>query len=356
MNRSVDPAAAKQAKDGQPKRRSRAWLWAKRLMTWSCFILVPVLLFMLVRNLEWDEVLHALRSYKASTLLMGGALALVSYLVFSSYDLLSRRYTGHRLPATKVLPLAFVCYAFNLNLSSWVGGIALRYRLYGKLGLSVATITKILSLGLITNWLGYLLLGGVVFAMGLPALPDSVKIGSTGLRLIGVAMVAAGIAYLLACRFAKRRTWTIRKQEVTLPSFRLAALQAATGALNWSLMGALIFILLPEKVDYLTVLAILLISSIAGVITHIPAGLGVLETIFISLLQGQYSKGALLAALIAYRALYFLVPLAIACVMYLVLERKTRRGARQEPPSDSKQPESQQSENSGKAKRYSPAG
>lgn len=329
MNRSVDPAAGPQGRQARP--RSRAWLWARRIMTWGCFMLVPVLLFMLVRNLDWQEVTHALRSYKASTLLLGGLLALVSYLVFSSYDLISRRYTGHRLPASKVLPLAFVCYAFNLNLSSWVGGIALRYRLYGKLGLSVATITRILSLGLITNWLGYLLLGGVVFAMGLPALPDSVKIGSTGLRLIGVCMVAAGVAYLLACRFATKRTWKVRTQEITLPSFRLAALQALAGACNWSLMGALIFTLLPEKADYLTVLAILLISSIAGVITHIPAGLGVLETIFISLLQGQYSKGALLAALIAYRALYFLVPLAIACVVYLVLERKAKATP---PPAD----------------------
>lgn len=356
MNPSVDPAATPEVRDGQPKRRSKVWLWTKRLMTWSCFILVPVLLFMLVRNLDWQEVVHALKSYKLSTLLLGGALALVSYMVFSSYDLLSRRYTGHRLPTTKVLPLAFVCYAFNLNLSSWVGGIALRYRLYGKLGLSVATITKILSLGLITNWLGYLLLGGVVFAMGLPALPDSVKIGSTGLRLIGVAMVAAGVAYLLACRFAKRRTWTIRKQEVTLPSFRFAALQGATGALNWSLMGALIFTLLPEKVDYLTVLAILLISSIAGVITHIPAGLGVLETIFISLLQGQYSKGALLAALIAYRALYFLVPLAIACLVYLVLERKTRRGGTPEPADNDEQPDKETAAARDKGKGYSAAG
>lgn len=330
MSRAVDPAADPQAKGATNTPKSRKWLWAKRLMTWSCFILVPVLLFMLVRNLDWQEVTHALRSYKGSTLAFGALIALASYLVFSSYDLLSRRYTGHKLPTSKVMPLAFVCYAFNLNLSSWVGGIALRYRLYGKLGLSVSTITKILSLGLVTNWLGYLLLGGVVFAMGLPALPDSVKIGSTGLRLIGVAMVAVGVAYLLACRFAKKRTWTIRKQEITLPSFRLAALQALFGACNWALMGALIFTLLPEKVDYLTVLAILLISSIAGVITHIPAGLGVLETIFISLLQGQYSKGALLAALIAYRALYFLMPLAIACVVYLVLERKSRRGAADE--------------------------
>lgn len=304
---------------GKPRSR---WVWARRAVNLLFFVMVPVFLFILFRNMDWQEVVHGLRGYKHSTLWLGGAIALLSYLVFASYDLVSRYYTRHRLPATQVLPLAFVCYAFNLNLSSWVGGIALRYRLYGKLGLDGPTITRILSLGLVTNWLGYLFIGGTVFAMGLPALPDSVKIGTTGLRLIGVAMIAAGLAYLLACAFSHRRSWQVRSQTIELPSWRMALLQAALGALNWSLMAALIFVLLPDKVGFPTVLAILLISSIAGVITHIPAGLGVLEAIFIALLQDQYSRGTLVAALIAYRALYFLIPLAIASVIYLALERR----------------------------------
>lgn len=305
-----------------PAKRTSRWVWARRAMNLVFFIMVPVFLLMLFRNMDWQEVSRGLRAYAVSTLALGALIALVSYLVFASYDLISRRYTGHHLPTRQVLPLAFVCYAFNLNLSSWVGGIALRYRLYGKLGLDGPTITKILSLGLITNWLGYLLIGGTVFAMGLPTLPDSVKLGATGLRLIGVAMIAVGLLYLLACRFAKKRTWQVRSSEIHLPSLRLALLQVTLGALNWSLMAGLIFLLLPAKVGFPTVLAILLISSIAGVITHIPAGLGVLETIFVALLQGQYSKGTLLAALIGYRALYFLMPLAIACVIYLVLEKR----------------------------------
>ncbi|MBD8602727.1 MULTISPECIES: lysylphosphatidylglycerol synthase domain-containing protein [unclassified Pseudomonas] len=304
--------------------KSSKWVWAKRIMTVLCFILVPVLVFMLVKNLDWQEVKHALSSYKMSTLLIGAGIVAASYLTFASYDLLAKRYIGHEVPSRQVLPLAFVCYAFNLNLGSWVGGIALRYRLYSKLGLDVPAITKILSLCLITNWLGYLFVAGTLFAMGLPALPEGFKIGSTGLQIIGVVIILLGLAYLAACRFSKKRTWTIRKQEILLPSFKMALTQACLGALNWSLMGLLVWSLLPEKVGYPTILAILLISSIAGVITHIPAGLGVLETIFITLLQGQYSKGALLAALIAYRALYFLLPLAIACVVYLVLEKRTR--------------------------------
>ena len=67
--------------------------------------------------------------------------------------------------------VSFICYAFNLTLSTWVGGIGMRYRLYSRLGLSGATITRIFSLSITTNWLGYILLGGIVFSSGMVKVP-----------------------------------------------------------------------------------------------------------------------------------------------------------------------------------------
>ncbi|RTV28777.1 UPF0104 family protein [Pseudomonas aeruginosa] len=305
-------------------RRSH-WRWLRRLLTLAFFVLVPVLLFLLVKNLDWQEVRHALGEYRPATLFLGLLLAAAGYTVFSSFDLLSRYYIGHSLPKRRVFTVAFVCNAFNLNLSSWVGAVALRYRLYSRLGLDIADITRILTFSLVTNWFGYLLLAGILFSCGLPALPPGWKLGSDGLRLIGALLLALAAGYLLACRFARRRAWGWREHRLTLPSWRLAALQGLLGASNWSLMALLLYSLLPHSVDYPSVLAILLISSIAGVITHIPAGLGVLEAVFIALLQGRLSQGVLLAALIGYRVLYFLLPLALACVVYLLLERRAIR-------------------------------
>lgn len=298
----------------------------RRLFTLALVALVVVLLFNLVRNVEWGEVWQALRGFSLLTLLAGVGLVAASYLLFSAFDLLGRAYTSHGLPTRQVLRVAFVCYAFNLNLGSWVGSVAMRYRLYSRLGLDLPTITRVLSASLVTNWLGYLLLAGLVFSLGLVRLPESWRLGSDGLRIIGVLLWAAAIGYLLACRFATRRTWHWRAHRITLPSLRFALLQAAMGAANWCVMAALIRLLLPEHADFATVLGILLISAIAGIITHIPAGLGVLEAIFLALLQHEMPASAILAALIGYRALYFLLPLSVACVLYLVIER--RAGAR----------------------------
>lgn len=299
-------------------------IWGKRLLTLLFIVLIPALLYMLARNLDWNEVRQSLVDYKPSTLIIGLGLAVCSYLTFASYDLLARAYTGHHLPARQVLPVAFVCYAFNLNFTTWVGGVALRYRLYGRLGLDTGTITKILTLGLLTNWMGYMLLAGTVFALRLVKLPDSWAVGVTGLQMIGFLLLGVALAYLLACGFAKRRTWRVRDHEITLPSMRLALCQVALGASNWALMAALIYWLLPGDLFYPSILGILLISCVAGVVAHIPAGLGVLEAVFLALLHGQLGQGSLVAALLGYRTLYYLIPLLLAVITYLVLEKRAR--------------------------------
>ncbi len=304
---------------------SKKWALAKKIVTTLFFIAVPIFLFMLVKHVDWNEVKLALQQLKLSSLLLGLAVAAASYCVYGSYDLLGRKYAGHSLPARQILCVAQVCYAFTLNLSYWVGGFALRFRLYSRLGLDTPTITKVFTLSVITNWLGYTLLAGIIFALRLPDLPDNWKIGETGLQLVGVLLLAIGLAYLLACKFAKRRSWKFRDHEINLPTFTLALMQAGLAAINWSLMALLVFVLLPAKVSYITVLGILLISSLAGAIAHIPAGLGVLETVFVAMLQHKFSHGAIIAALIGYRVTYFLIPLALATVAYLILEGRAKK-------------------------------
>jgi len=300
------------------------WLLAKRGLTLGFFILVLVLLALLARRLNWQEVLATLHAYRTATLLLAAGATLASYLVYSSFDLLGRLYTRHQLPWRQVMPVTFVCYAFNLNLGSLVGGIAFRYRLYSRLGLGKGVITQVLTLSVMTNWLGYLCLAGTLFALRLVQLPPGWTLGGGTLQGLGVLLLVLVAAYLLLCRLSHRRYWKIRGREIGLPSLPLTLTQIALGASNWALMALTLYILL-QRVDYPSVLGALLLGSIAGVLTHIPAGLGVLEAVFFALLQHQVSKGSLLAALIGYRVIYFLAPLLIATLTYLALEAKAKK-------------------------------
>lgn len=307
-----------------PKKPSQKWVWGKRLLTAFFFIAIPILLYTVLKNIEWQEVKQALQAYQAKTLLTGCAIAMLSFLVFSSYDLLALHYLKHPIQARKIIPLAFVGCVFSLNLA-WIGGVATRFRLYTRLGVDAVTITKIISTNIVTNWLGYIIIAAIIFSSGLLELPDNWKIGSTALQIIGFVLLLIAGSYFFACRYSKRRSFRIFKQKLELPTLKFAATQAGVASINWSAMGLLIYVLLQGKVDYPTVLGILLISSIAGVITHIPAGLGVIEAVFIAMLSHQVSKGTILAALIGYRAIYFLLPLAIAAIIYLIFELYAKR-------------------------------
>ncbi|MBG0840494.1 lysylphosphatidylglycerol synthase domain-containing protein [Ectopseudomonas toyotomiensis] len=301
------------------------WMrWGKRALTLFFLLAVPALLYMLARNLDWGEVRQALNDYSLQTLLVGALIACASYLVFGCYDLLGRHYSRHHLPARQVLPVAMVCYAFNLNFTTWIGGVAMRYRLYMRLGLSASTVTRILSLSLLTNWTGYMALAGVIFSLRLVQLPDNWGLGMTGLQLLGFALLGVVSAYVGICAFSRQRVWHLRERSITLPSLRMAVMQIVLGASNWALMAALIFWLLPEGAAYTSVLGVLLISCMAAVVAHIPAGLGVLEAVFLALLQHQYSQASLIAALLAYRVLYYLLPLLLASATYLVLEKRAK--------------------------------
>jgi uncharacterized membrane protein YbhN (UPF0104 family) len=297
-------------------RWQRVWV---RLRPWAIgafFALVAGLLVHLSHGIDWSQAGQSLRAYRPGTLLLAAALAFASYAVYCTYDLLGRHQTGHGLPAARVVGIGFVSYAFNLNLGSLVGGVAMRYRLYSRLGLGVGTITEVLALSLITNWLGYLFVGGFVFAISPPRLPPDWKVGNGGLHLLGIGMLIAVAVYVGACWRAKRRTWRLRGRSVELPAGRIALGQLALSSVNWMLIAAVVFVLLRGRIDYAAVLAVLLAAAVAGVVAHIPAGLGVLEAVFLALLSHRAGQGELMAALLSYRALYYLVPLALATVVF----------------------------------------
>jgi len=91
-------------------------------------------------------------------------------------------------------------------------------------------------------------------------------------------------------------------------------------------MAGIIYTLLLQRVEYPAVLTALLAAAVAGVISHVPAGIGVLEAVFVALLSDQVAKEELLAVLLTYRGIYYLLPLMVAVVMYFLFEARMRRG------------------------------
>ncbi len=286
-----------------------------------------------VKEIDWRQVRASVTAYPPSTLAAAAGLVVASHLVYASYDLLGRRYAGHTLPRWRVLAVAFVSYAFNLNLGTLVGGFGFRIRLYGKLGLGAAQIGRVIALSLVTNWSGWLLLAGAMFAARQIRLPSSFPLTAGAMQAIGLVMAALPLAYVAACVVSKRREWRWRDHVFVLPGGRMALAQLGVSSVNWSLIGSIVWLLLPRELGWGPVMSTLLSAAVIAVPTHVPGGLGVLEAVFIAVLGDQVAPARLVAALLAYRALYYLVPLVLATALHFILEALARRNPKADVPA-----------------------
>ncbi|MCF7223128.1 lysylphosphatidylglycerol synthase transmembrane domain-containing protein [Marilutibacter chinensis] len=309
-------------------RRSR-WHRVRRWAFAALLLAAAVLLVRYARGIDWPQVGAALAGYAPSTLLSAAALAALSYLLYGSYDLVARVHAGHALPAGKVLAIAFTCYAFGLNIGALVGSTGLRYRLYSHAGLGAGCITRIVVFSTATNWLGYLMLAGALLAMGAIAPPPHWGPAGASLRWLGAGMFAAAAGYLLACRFGHGRMFHLRSHHFRLPPPSLGALQLLLAGTNWALAGAVLHVLMPPAIGYFDALGALLMSALATLIVRIPAGLGVLEAVTLAALGHLESTPRLLAAVLAFRACYYLLPLLAGLVLYTVLETRALRAVRE---------------------------
>lgn len=312
-------------KPGSAWRRLTSKTWwpvATRTVSVLFALLVLGVVAYLAREVDWPAVIKSLRAYSARTLLAAAALAAASYAAYCTYDLIGRHQTGHKLRTLQVAGVAFISYAFNLNVGSLVGGVAFRYKLYSRLGLRPEVITRVLALSLLTNWLGYCFLAGAVFLLRPLALPTDWTLD--GLQVLGAVLLLVAGGYLGWCFVARQRVWHLRGQALDLPSGRMALLQLLVSSINWLLIGGVVYTLLQFKIDYPTVLSALMLASVAGLITHVPGGLGVLEAVFVALLSGRMAQGELLAALLGYRVIYYLAPLVLAAILYFVVSARAR--------------------------------
>jgi phosphatidylglycerol lysyltransferase len=93
--------------------------------------------------------------------------------------------------------------------------------------------------------------------------------------------------------------------------------------------SATLWVLLPATgVDFVAFVVIFTAALSLGVLSHTPAGIGVFDATVLYAVGSQGSPSAVAAALVTYRAIYFLLPFAIAAVLLAASE--LRRWQRQQ--------------------------
>lgn len=302
-----------------------ALTWTKRAATAALLALIGLLVFDRAREMDWGGVAAALESYRLTAVGAAFAIGLPAFVACACFDLIGRHATGHGLAVRRVMLISFTGYYFSLNLGALIGGLAFRYRLYVPYGLPAMTISQIIGMSVLTNWSGYVLVAGAVLVYQPPDLPPGWSIGAAPMRVLGGALLAIAAGYFAVCavRGGTRVQW--KGSVLRLPTVGVAAVQVALSIVSWGGIGAVIAWLLPGDAGWLAVMPVLMISAIAGIWSHIPSGLGVIEVVFLALLGHRVAESELLAGLLVFRAVYYLVPFALAIVAYAYLEATAGR-------------------------------
>ncbi|MDE0885411.1 MAG: bifunctional lysylphosphatidylglycerol flippase/synthetase MprF [Myxococcota bacterium] len=273
------------------------------------------------------QVRTQLRAISDSLLLAAIGFAVVSYITLTFYDLLALRYVGRSLAYPKVGITSFIAYVFSMDMGLTVlGSSAIRYRLYTIWGLKAGDIAQIVAFSTFTFFVGVLAVGGPLFLFGAIDLPAGLALPLESTRPIGVVF-SLGFVLLLLAGARKKKSFSFRGFELSLPSVRLILLTVGVAATDWLLASAVLWTLLPEAtgLDFLTFMAIFMACEVLGLASTVPAGLGVFEGIAMLLLAPYAPAPAILAALLAWRVIYFLLPIFIAISALGIIEALQHR-------------------------------
>lgn len=340
---TLDPDNARDppADHGRPGWRGwtrRAWWpWVTRGIAAAFFAVVAWLIFRQARTVDWPAVLQALRALPPNALAIAGALALCSHLAYGTFDWVGRYCTGHRLPLPTTLGMAMTSYAFTLNLGSLIGGVGVRYRLYARRGVDAGTIGQVVGTSVLTNWVGYLVLAAALPWLWQPHALAGWSAPAWQWQAGGAALGCVAMAYVALCAVRGGRALTVRGHAFPLPRWPVALWQVVISTGNWMLMGAALWTVLQGQVPYPAALATVLLGAVAGLVLRIPAGLGVLEAMGVALLTTPtLGQDKVLAALLAYRALYYFGPLVLAALAFGVAELRLRRADDAASPATSR--------------------
>jgi glycosyltransferase 2 family protein len=299
-------------------RASRAARWT---MTAAFFAAVIWLLGDELRELDTEEILAVVRGLSPSRIAAALVLTAASYSAVAGYDRLSARYAGVRLPPALGFSIPFVSYAFNFNVGAMVGAVGFRLRLYSRQGIDVKRIGAITVCSIVTNWCGCLTVLGAMLIADPSALHLGWGLSATTGRLLGLIAWAPVAAYLVVTALRKEPVrFRGTRHPVPRPGFALA--QVVLGSGYWLLVPLVIYALRPPELEirYSQLAVAYGVAALGGVIVRVPAGLGVLEAVFLEIFRGQVGAEPILGMLIAWRALFLLVPLGVATVVLTLLE------------------------------------
>ena len=296
--------------------------WArrnKRSLSIGTALIVAALgftgLFRLLHSVRPHEIRRAFDALSAGQIVAALLLTAASYAMLTLYDRFALQTINRPLPWRTWALASFTSYTLshNLGLALLTGGSA-RYRIYRAAGLSGGEVGSVIALASFSFWNGVILLAGLAAATSAQIMPFfDWGLSLHWLHLVGLAVLTLCLMPLLLRHFGLKAI-EIGGWRTPLPGARRSAAMTAVAAIDLAAASAALFVLLPtpDPAAYPLFFLGYALAIIAALISHVPGGLGVFEAVVIAAVPGD--KAELLAALLAYRIIYYLLPLLLAAL------------------------------------------
>ncbi|MDZ4134199.1 MAG: bifunctional lysylphosphatidylglycerol flippase/synthetase MprF, partial [Paracoccaceae bacterium] len=254
------------------------------------------------------------------------SLALVAtlgaYLALAGYDWSALRHIGKPLPLPVVLTGGLMAYAFGntIGLSALSGG-AVRWRVYSGLGLDGYDVAAVSTFAAVSFGVAATLVGLGAMAVHPGAISAMVPVSPHMLRL---AALTGMLALLLPILWASVSAQTVKlgRFSVRAPSLPVLGGQVVFSLIDIGCSALALYVLLPAgaEIGFLTFLAVFAAATMAGILSHVPGGVGVFETVVIAAMPTDLPVEGVAAALLLFRLTYYLVPFVLALIVLAAYE------------------------------------
>ncbi|HEY9905826.1 MAG TPA: lysylphosphatidylglycerol synthase domain-containing protein [Candidatus Sericytochromatia bacterium] len=283
-----------------------------------------------LREYNYRDIFNSLLSMPPRRLYLAIGLTSLSYAAMAYYDTVSFRHIGNFINYKKVLFTGFISAAATNTVGfAFLTGSAIRYRYYSTWGVSAIEIAQVIAFENVSFCLGLFTVSGLMFLFNPLVIPPQLHLPFLSLRLLGVVFLLIVAAYIVGSILSKK-SLIISGHEFRFPSLKIALIQVSLSSLDWLLAGAVLYVLLPftASLSYWGFLGIFLLAMIAVVVSNVPGGLGVFETVILLLLSPKIPATIVFGSLLAYRGVYYFLPLGVATGLmgfYEIAERLKRR-------------------------------
>jgi phosphatidylglycerol lysyltransferase len=292
------------------------WWWVSPAVICAVFVAATVVLRRELLAYSYHDVLSDLWSMPTSRLLLAIGATIAAYAVLPGYDWLALRYVGRRLPLRQVALASCIAYALSQTLGfPIVTGGSVRFRFWSSWGLDTTEIGQAVSFAGLTFTLGMVLVVCTALLLEPQSALVLLHVPVFLARTVGAIGVAA-IAFYLWWSATSQTALRIRGWTFPVPPLHTAAGQLVLACLDWSLAGLVLYALLPPTapIAFLPFLGVFLVAQVAGVVSHVPGGLGVFETLMVLTLTPTLSAPPVVAALVGFRVLYYFAPFVLGVV------------------------------------------